>query len=64
MLAASSLPLGLADAADTHDMVTGEKGTGGGIADSASVSWRAEEEWNSTYTLRLSMVPNSFVPPR
>lgn len=34
------------------------------VVESANVSWRAEEEWNSTYTLRLSMVPNSFVPHR
>lgn len=27
-----------------------------------AVDWRAEEEWNSTYTLRLPLVPISFVP--
>ncbi|CAB1118482.1 unnamed protein product [Ectocarpus sp. CCAP 1310/34] len=27
-----------------------------------AVDWRAEEEWNSTYTLRLPLVPTSFVP--
>lgn len=28
-----------------------------------SGEWSAEEEWNSTYKLRLSLLPTSFVPP-
>ncbi|CAN0154421.1 unnamed protein product [Scytosiphon promiscuus] len=29
-----------------------------------SVDWRAEEEWNSAYTLKLPLVPVAFVPHR
>lgn len=40
----------------------GGESAGAGVVESANVSWRAEEEWNSTYTLRLAMVPSTFVP--
>lgn len=26
--------------------------------------WGGEEEWNSTYTVRLALVPTTFVPHR
>lgn len=62
--------LGLGDDADAFSVTStmrhgmGGEGAAASVVESASVSWRAEEEWNSTYTLRLSMVPNSFVPHR
>eukprot|EP00903_Cladosiphon_okamuranus_P017746 g16336.t1 len=41
----------------------GSAGAGAGAGDGVGgVDWRAEEEWNSTYTLRLPLVPTSFVP--
>eukprot|EP00752_Nemacystus_decipiens_P015142 g13489.t1 len=37
-------------------------GADAGADAAGSVDWRAEEEWNSTYTLRLALVPSAFVP--
>ena len=40
----------------------GGEGASEGSGAAESVDWRVEEEWNSTYTLRLPLVPTSFVP--
>lgn len=48
----------------SHDRASGldrgvEVPVSGGVGD-----WSTEEEWNSTYTVRLQLVPSSFVPHR
>lgn len=60
-MARSNSGTGLGDPGNDNDRWTALDESVEGSWEGA-VDWRAEEEWNSAYTVKLSLVPVAFVP--